>query len=140
MATKAVIIFLVTVASLAIASSAYEVTAWSGRVCSGIELGHLEDPNNTPGLSAAEETINGQCVTFDTAFPADCDVYLCADAACNDQGTTLAGPRDAGTRDEGHSFSAIQVGYFVAAVTGQGLIGVTWPAVTVGSQDPAGDL
>ncbi|BBN18001.1 hypothetical protein MPTK1_7g18720 [Marchantia polymorpha subsp. ruderalis] len=111
MQTKLFIVFSLAVllSSLSIVS-AYEVTAWSGRVCSGVELGFLADDNNTPGLSAVEVTINGQCITIDRDLPADCDVYLCADQACNDQGVTVDGPREAGQRVEGQSFSAIQVG------------------------------
>ncbi|TRM66645.1 hypothetical protein BD626DRAFT_534804 [Schizophyllum amplum] len=108
MRTSAIII--ASVLSAIQLAAAFEVTAWSGAVCSGVELGTVEDTNNTPGLTAAEATPNGQCITIDAALPADCDVYLCADAACNDQGETVEGPRDQGTRVENKSFSAIQVG------------------------------
>lgn len=90
--------------------TAYSVSAWSGAACSGVEVGSIEDSTNPPVLSAAESTPNAQCVHFDDALPANCDVYLCADAACNDQGETVEGPKDAGTRLENQSFEGMQVG------------------------------
>ncbi|KAK7440983.1 hypothetical protein VKT23_016763 [Stygiomarasmius scandens] len=90
--------------------SAYEVTAYLGAACTGAELGHLQDDQNTPGLTNPEVTINAQCITIDQNLPADCDVYLCADENCDDQGTTVEGPRNAGTRVENQSFTAFQVG------------------------------
>jgi hypothetical protein len=85
------------------------VSAWSGIACSGVELGDIEVADNFNGLTAAEETPNGACIHFDTAIPDNCDVYLCADAACNNQGTTVAGPQNAGDR-MAVNFSAIQIG------------------------------
>ncbi|TRM66634.1 hypothetical protein BD626DRAFT_581526 [Schizophyllum amplum] len=108
MRTSFVVLFSTLSALQAV--TAYEVTAWSGVVCSGIELGHLEDTNNTPGTSATEVTPNGRCITIDTDLPQDCDVYLCQDEQCDDQGEAVEGPRDAGTRVENQSFVAMQVG------------------------------
>lgn len=90
--------------------SAYAVSAWSGSACSGIEVGSLEGETNPNGLTAAEATPNALCVHFDQALDANCDVYLCADAACNDQGTTVEGPQDANTRMENVDFQGMQVG------------------------------
>ncbi|KIK62126.1 hypothetical protein GYMLUDRAFT_242822 [Collybiopsis luxurians FD-317 M1] len=86
------------------------VSAWSGSVCDGIEVGSIELDQNPNGLSNPDSTPTALCVHFDKALPADCDVYLCADANCNDQGTTVEGPRDAGTRVENTSFEGMQVG------------------------------
>lgn len=38
------------------AVQAYEITAWSGAACSGIEVGFIEGPDTLNGLSGAEET------------------------------------------------------------------------------------
>ncbi|KAJ3996339.1 hypothetical protein F5050DRAFT_1760337 [Lentinula boryana] len=86
------------------------VSAWTGSVCSGIEVGSIELDNNPNGLSNPDATPNALCVHFDKALPVNCDVYLCADASCNDQGTTVEGPRDAGTRVENTDFQGMQVG------------------------------
>ncbi|KAG7090509.1 hypothetical protein E1B28_009622 [Marasmius oreades] len=84
-------------------------SAWSGSACSGLEVGSVEVANNFDGLSNAEATPNAACVHFDTRIPANCDVYLCEDAACNDQGRTVAGPQAANTKLT-HNFAGMQIG------------------------------
>lgn len=104
------IIFVSTILAALNPVTAFGVSAWTGSACSGVEVGSIEDDTNPAGLTAAESTTNALCVHFDSALPANCDVYLCADAACNDQGETVEGPKDAGTRLENQSFEGMQVG------------------------------
>ncbi|KAG7090508.1 hypothetical protein E1B28_009621 [Marasmius oreades] len=84
-------------------------SAWSGSACSGIEVGSVEVADGFTGLSNADATPNAACVHFDTRIPANCDVYLCEDAACNDQGRAVEGPQAANTRLT-HNFAGIQIG------------------------------
>lgn len=89
---------------------AYSVSAWSGSVCSGIEVGSIEDDSNPDGLSDPESTPTALCLLFEAALPDNCDVYLCADANCDDQGVTVAGPRDAADKVQNQDFQGMQVG------------------------------